>query len=165
MLITVHPEQVASAALSVVDTLIVVGEVPRDTVRRFCAVEKLPMPNIPNERPENTVLLWRCRDGSAPEFVSPSRAQMERRRHIRKYAEGELPPDRSFYFRGPDRKLNLRAQNLILFVQLAEGVDDETWCFHWKNGDYRLAAAGHQDDDLADSCRLEKDKTRRRRKA
>jgi hypothetical protein len=36
----------------------------------------------------------------------------------------------SFYFRGPDDKLKLRAQNLAVFVQLAEGVDDETWLFH-----------------------------------
>ena len=54
----------------------------------------------------------------------------ERRRHRRKYAEGELPPERSFYFRGPEGKLNLRAQNLMLFLQIADGVDDETWKHH-----------------------------------
>jgi hypothetical protein len=26
--------------------------------------------------------------------------------------------------------MNLRAQNLVLFTQLAEGVDDETWTYH-----------------------------------
>jgi hypothetical protein len=56
----------------------------------------------------------------------------------RKYAEGELPPERSFYFRGPEGKLNLRAQNLFLFLQLADGVDDETWTHHLKQGDYSL---------------------------
>jgi hypothetical protein len=66
--------------------------------------------------------------------VAPGKT--ERRRHSRKYAEGELPPERSFYFRGPDGKLNLRAQNLILFLQLADGVDDETWAFHLRQGDY-----------------------------
>ena len=60
----------------------------------------------------------------------------ERQRHRRKYAEGELPPERSFYFRGPDGKLNLRAQNLIMFRQLAEGIDDETWLHHLRQGDY-----------------------------
>jgi hypothetical protein len=44
--------------------------------------------------------------------------------------------DRSFYFRGPDRKLNLRAQNMVLFMQLADGVDDETWAYHLRQGDY-----------------------------
>ena len=44
--------------------------------------------------------------------------------------------DRSFYFRGPDGRLNLKAQNLVLFVQIAEGLDEETWSFHLQNGDY-----------------------------
>jgi hypothetical protein len=65
--------------------------------------------------------------------VEPGRA--ERRRHLRKYAEGELPEDRSFYFRGPENKLNLRAHNLILFMDLADGVDDETWLFHLRQGE------------------------------
>ena len=60
----------------------------------------------------------------------------ERRRHLRKYAEGELGEDKSFYFRGRERKLNLRAQNLQLFLQLADGVDDETWSYHLREGHY-----------------------------
>lgn len=43
--------------------------------------------------------------------------------------------DKSFYFRGPDRRLNLRAQNLGLFMQMAEGVDDDTWTHHLKEHD------------------------------
>jgi hypothetical protein len=59
----------------------------------------------------------------------------ERRRHRRKYADGELPPERSFYFRGVDGKLNLRAQNLRIFLQVADGVDETTWRHHLDNGD------------------------------
>src|SRR5262249_54549565 len=66
--------------------------------------------------------------------MTPSKA--ERRRHIRKYAEGELPQERSFYFRGPEQKLNLRCQNLILFLQTGDGVDDDTWLYHLRRGDY-----------------------------
>jgi hypothetical protein len=47
-----------------------------------------------------------------------------------------LGEDHSFYFRGPDNQLNLRAQNLMLFVQIADGVDDRTWMHHLKQGDY-----------------------------
>jgi hypothetical protein len=32
--------------------------------------------------------------------------------------------------------LNLRAQNLILFMQIADGVDDATWLHHLRQGDY-----------------------------
>jgi hypothetical protein len=63
-------------------------------------------------------------------------AAEEARRHKRKYAGGELPPDRSFYFKGPQGKLNLRAQNLNMFIQLAEGVDEDTWLYHLRGGDY-----------------------------
>jgi hypothetical protein len=49
---------------------------------------------------------------------------------------GELPPDQSFYFKGPEGKLNLRAQNLNTFIQLAEGVDDDTWFYHLRQRDY-----------------------------
>jgi hypothetical protein len=61
---------------------------------------------------------------------------VERRRHIRKYADGEIQPERSFYFRGPQGALNLRAQNLMSFLQIGDGVDDETWRFHLRSGDY-----------------------------
>jgi hypothetical protein len=55
---------------------------------------------------------------------------------VRKYAEGELPEHRSFYFRGPEGKLNLRVQNLNMFIQIAEGVDDETWLYHLRRCEY-----------------------------
>jgi hydroxymethylpyrimidine pyrophosphatase-like HAD family hydrolase len=63
-----------------------------------------------------------------------SRRRSQHRRHLRKYTEGELPPDRSFFFRGPTASLNLRAANLVRFVELAEGVDEATWAFHLERG-------------------------------
>ena len=72
------------------------------------------------------------------------------RRHLRKYTEGELPPDRSFYFRGPAGALNLRASNLVRFVELAEGVDEPTWAWHLGQQDYSSWARQQiKDDDLA----------------
>jgi hypothetical protein len=74
----------------------------------------------------------------------------ERTRHSRKYVEGNLGASRSFYFRGPDAKLNLRAHNLLLFMQLGDGVDDDTWEFHRRNGDYsRWFRDEVKDDHLA----------------
>ena len=60
----------------------------------------------------------------------------ERLRHRRKYAEGTLGPDKSFYFTGAERKLRLRAQNLAVFTQIAEGIDEDTWLYHLRRGDY-----------------------------
>jgi len=77
--------------------------------------------------------------------------EVEHRRHLRKYTEGELPADRSFYFRGPDAKLNLRAANLARFVELADGVDEATWDHHLRAGDYsRWLREMIKDGDLAD---------------
>jgi hypothetical protein len=76
-------------------------------------------------------------------------------RHGRKYAAGELTPDRSFYFRGPENKLNLRAPNVITFVHLLEGVDDETWLYHLHRGEYsRWFRDNIKNDELAEAAAL-----------
>ncbi|MFC0407250.1 hypothetical protein [Roseomonas elaeocarpi] len=73
-----------------------------------------------------------------------------RRRHRRKYAQGHLGEDTSFFFRGPDAKLNLRAHNLTLFVQMGEGLDEETWQHHRQQGDYsRWLRDCVKDEELA----------------
>src|SRR5262249_56128918 len=104
-------------------------------------------------------LFWdrRTRQLRLVSTIEPCR---DRQRHRRKYAEGELGEGESFYFRGPDGALNLRAQNLILFVQLAEGVDDRTWTHHLRAGDYsRWLREQVKDDELADEVsNIERDK-------
>ena len=80
--------------------------------------------------------------------------QVERDRHKRKYAEGQLEEERVFYFRGPRNKLHLRAQNLSIFVQIAEGIDDATWLFHLRRGDYSdWLRTAVKDESLADDVR------------
>jgi hypothetical protein len=82
--------------------------------------------------------------------VKAYRPEQTRRRHTRKYAEGDLGPEGSFYFSGPLGRLNLRAQNLQLFVQIGEGVDDETWEHHRGRRDYsRWFRDVIHDEDLA----------------
>src|SRR5204863_357016 len=81
-------------------------------------------------------LLRRPGGRRTPFAVRAEPGRSERRRHTRKYAQGLLIPERSFYFRGPEGKLNLRAHNLVLFLELAGGVDDETWLYHLRRGDY-----------------------------
>ncbi|MDZ4683624.1 MAG: HAD hydrolase family protein [Planctomycetaceae bacterium] len=135
--ITVHPDQVHPAVLSSVGTVIAVGANPQDTIGLFCQSQNERPPRIKQSELESGhVLVWPRHAGQPPTRVRVAPNTVERRRHIRKYSEGELPPDRSFYFQGPEKKLNLRAQNLILFLQLAEGVDDDTWLHHLKQGDY-----------------------------
>ena len=84
---------------------------------------------------EEIVLAWLTPEPHATRFRAGKR-RVQHRRHIRKYTEGELPPERSFYFRGPEKALNLRAVNLTRFVELATGVDDGTWTHHLREREY-----------------------------
>ena len=59
----------------------------------------------------------------------------------------------SFYFRGPEKRHNLKAHNLNIFAQIAEGIDDETWLFHLRRGDYsRWFRDAVKDPYLADQA-------------
>jgi hypothetical protein len=74
----------------------------------------------------------------------------ELRRHRRKYAEGRLGEDKSFYFRGPEEKLHLRAHNLVTFLDLSDGVDEETWEWHRRRREYsQWMRSALKDLDLA----------------
>jgi len=136
ILVTVHPAQVAPAILATIDVVIAVGARPEETFATFARAigEQAPRGMGEAELETGEVLVWWRREGRVARVrVTPARA--ERMRHVRKYAQGELG-DHSFYFRGPQGKLNLRAQNLVLFSQIAEGIDDETWMHHLRAGDY-----------------------------
>jgi HAD superfamily hydrolase (TIGR01484 family) len=137
LLITVHPDQVAASVLASVGTVLAVGETPKKTLSNFCQALHETPPKVPTTKlAAGEVLLWRRGTGEAAYRVQIAPCRTERRRHTRKYAEGELPCECCFYFRGPSGKLNLRAQNLFLFLQLAEGVDEETWLHHLRQHDY-----------------------------
>jgi len=154
LLITVHPDQVSRAVLSSVDLIIAIGSTPQETIRTFSATLSERTPSVPSIslEPGEAIGWWR-RPKSEPFWFRSIPPRMERRRHLRKYAEGELPPDRSFFFQGPEGQLNLRAQNLTLFMQLADGVDDATWIHHLRRGDYsRWFREMIKDDQLADEA-------------
>ncbi|WP_373527826.1 HAD-IIB family hydrolase [Nostoc sp.] len=151
ILITVHPDRVSAAALSLIDTLIAVGEDPEQTVKSFCKnlVQQPPSFDPPTLEPGEAVA-WFRRTAAEPFQFRIALPRIAHRRHLRHYAKGEMGADKSFYFRGSEGKLKLRAQNLVLFNQLAEGVDDATWLYHLRRGDYsRWFREAIKDEDLA----------------
>jgi len=135
--VTVHPGSIAPAILGTIDTLLAVGGRPASTVLELCQAtgRAPPAMAVPDQLPPGFALSWKvgCAGTQVIRVTPPRR---ERTRHSRKYACGNLGNARSFYFRGPEAKLNLKAHNLLLFVQLGEGVDDDTWQYHRHNGDY-----------------------------
>jgi HAD superfamily hydrolase (TIGR01484 family) len=159
MLITVHPEHVANAALQAVHRVVAIGGSPDESIRQLTAKLGVEAPPIePGPLPQGEAVTWLLGTRAA-ERMRTILPKVEHRRHVRKYAEGELGPERSFYFEGPERKLHLRAQNLQLFVQTAYGVDDETWLHHLRRGDYsRWFREAIKDDALAaEAARIEKE--------
>jgi hypothetical protein len=159
--VTVHPDRLAWPVLATINTVIAVGEEPARTIRELCDVREIEAPSmIPDDRklPAGQALYWGV---GAPEaiVVQVEPTKTEKTRHSRKYMEGNLGRDRAFYFRGAEGKLNLKAHNLQLFLHLADGVDDDTWLFHLRTGDYSSwLRAQVKDSDLADEIhRIEHD--------
>jgi hypothetical protein len=95
-------------------------------------------------------MYWKI--GDEPMEVTTQRPNTERTRHSRKYIEGNLGPERAFYFRGREGKLKLKAHNLMLFMHIADGVDDDTWSYHLERNEYSSwVRAQVKDSDLADA--------------
>jgi HAD superfamily hydrolase (TIGR01484 family) len=163
--ITVHPESVARPILDGVDLVLAVGEAPERTIEAYCEAVSQAPPGLPPGAGAlasgEALAWWRSQPGAGPVKVRTEPPRSEHHRHSRKYAEGDLGPDRSFRFRGPEGKLNLRAQNLLVFLQMADGVDDDTWRFHLERGDLsRWFRTGIKDEALADEAeRVEADRT------
>ena len=136
LFITVDPEHVHRGLLERVDLAIGVGGEALEKLAAFAkAVGRTPptadhLPEQPGQ-----ALIWQPGEPVASRLMMAA-GRSKRERHRKKYAQGELGPDRSFYFRGPEAKLNLRAQNLMVFNSLADGIDDDTWLHHLRLGHY-----------------------------
>jgi hydroxymethylpyrimidine pyrophosphatase-like HAD family hydrolase len=154
ILVTLQPSHLAATVLAEVDVVLAVGAAPEATLRDFAQARGIPAPPEQSDAsPAGEALIWQPASSTPPSRVCLALPRSERRRHRRKYAQGELLEGENFYFRGPQGRLNLRAQNLVVFLQLAEGVDDETWLYHLRRGDYsQWFRTCIKDGELADEA-------------
>ncbi|MDR2877364.1 MAG: HAD family hydrolase [Chromatiales bacterium] len=152
-LVTVHPRSLDPSALAAINIAIAVGSNAEQTLEELSAAFGRPVRPAPRPSPAKQgleMLVWFCRESEDAIRVRIEPPEAERRRHRRKYADGDLR-EKSFYFRGPQDRLKLRAQNLTLFLQIAEGVDADTWLHHLRQGDYsRWIRTAIKDEILAD---------------
>jgi HAD superfamily hydrolase (TIGR01484 family) len=158
--VTAHPDKVSRQLLESVDVVISLGTHAPSTLRVIGQTAGQTVPEtVPSDLEQGEALVWFRRMQQAPIRIKPAQSKEQHQRHRRKYAEGNLGEDISFYFRGPEGKLQLRAQNLSLFAQIAAGVDDETWLFHLRQGDYsHWFRQVIKDTDLAaEAEKIEKD--------
>ncbi|MFB4281877.1 MULTISPECIES: HAD hydrolase family protein [unclassified Nonomuraea] len=134
LMITVHPDAMSPSALRLVTSTVAVGKEPESTLAAFAGARGLEAPSL-HPSPDGDLALWH--DGTAEaRRLTLAPARIERTRHRRKYAAGTMAKDKSFYFTGPEERLRLRARNLHTFVELSEGVDDDTWMHHLRRCDY-----------------------------
>lgn len=161
ILITVHPDSISTDALRLLTAIIAVGPKAKNVIKTFCHETGIEAPkNIPLPK-EDRVLFWRLNTSKKPIPVKAIKPRQSLKRHSRKYAEGHLDEAGSFYFRGPDKAMNLRAHNLMVFVQIAEGIDDRTWEHHLRASDYsRWFRRQIRDKELArEATEAEEDET------
>ena len=151
ILVTVHPDHVAPAILAPIDIVVAIGHSPEQTLEKFARVTgqtiRCPVDLVYQA---DRVVVWFDAHGQAPFAMQAQPGRVEWIRHRRKYAEGNLRWH-SFYFRGPDNRHNLKAQNLVIFCQIAQGIDESTWMYHLSRGDYsRWFRHAIKDEHLAD---------------
>jgi hydroxymethylpyrimidine pyrophosphatase-like HAD family hydrolase len=151
LLVTVQVGALLPAVLKSMTGIIATGPSPELTIRQFSSAIGAPGPAYSPYPPKTgEASIWLVRETSSLVSVHVQPASRNVRRHKRKYAEGRLEPDRSFFFTGPEGKLNLRAYNLAMFIQMAEGVDVETWLHHLRQGEYsKWIREAIKDEDLA----------------
>ncbi|KRB32633.1 HAD-IIB family hydrolase [Mesorhizobium sp. Root172] len=160
VLITVHPEAISTDALRLVTAIIALGPKAKDVIKVFCSETDIDPPKDMASPKGERVLFWRPRKRKKIAKVKVIEPRQSLKRHSRKYAEGQLDEAGSFYFHGPDDAMNLRAHNLMIFAQIAEGIDDKTWEFHLRAGDYSKWFRNQiRDKDLArETAEAENDK-------
>ncbi|MBK7080261.1 MAG: HAD family hydrolase [Betaproteobacteria bacterium] len=136
LLVTVHPEHLPPAILAMMDVVIAVGRAPDRTLRRFAEATGIPLRwDAGTSAGPGQIVVWFVRNPGPPMVVRSIAPTRDRIRHRRKYAAGDMRY-RSFYFRGPGNRHNLKAQNLAIFSQIADGIDEDTWLYHLHRGDY-----------------------------
>jgi HAD superfamily hydrolase (TIGR01484 family) len=149
LLITVHPEHLASEALQAMNVVLAVDPVPSETLDAFAGRTGRDHPETPQVTlGVGEAVVWDIRGGMPPVQFHAATCRSRHLRHRRKYAEGDMGWERSFYFTGPANRQYARAHNLIAFMAIGDDVDDETWIYHARRGDYsrwiRDAIGDHQ---------------------
>jgi hydroxymethylpyrimidine pyrophosphatase-like HAD family hydrolase/energy-coupling factor transporter ATP-binding protein EcfA2 len=153
-LITLHAEELAKEVLAQLNAVASTEMAAFDAAQRILGEAgvtgwQLPVSREPLAHGE--AVLATLGEGASVSRFRVARRRVAHRRHVRKYAEGELSPEQSFYFRGAQGQLNLRAANLSRFVELVEGVDAETWAYHLGRREYSSWIRSMiKDNELAD---------------
>jgi hypothetical protein len=148
--VTVRPSHLSAVVRERTDRVVVTGREASVTLEEFLESTFGPRPKPAQTPRVEGALHWHREHPDRADLIRLVSPTYERKRHRRKYAEGKLGPDKSFYFRGARDELNLRARNLQVFVELARGIDRGTWFYHLLRGDYSTwFSESIKDEDVA----------------
>ena len=149
ILITTSPETLSAATLSKVGMVITIGENPGYPIDQFCKVLGIAAPSDIPPLAEGEICIWDREDQAAVYTARYHPPRQLQQRHKKKYAQGDMGYN-SFVFTGRQGQLHLVANNLMLFVRLAEGIDTDTWLFHLRRQDFaNWFRTSVHDEDLA----------------
>jgi hypothetical protein len=151
LFISVSTEGINEAILNKTTLLISMGDDAANAMQHFSEFRGIPLTeNAVTPLQKGQAWVWDVEAGSEPVLINAGTPVHLQQRHKKKYAIGDMDYN-SFYFTGPECKLNLKAYNLMIFTQMASGIDEETWLFHLKRKDYSnwLRNSVH-DEELAD---------------
>ena len=160
MLISYSPDKMCSDIVNKVGMVITLGDNAAYPIEQFCKVRKIDPPkNIPTLQKGEACIYDLEAKNTKPFVIKVNEPQQMQQRHKRKYATGDMG-DNSFIFTGKAGKLKLKANNLVMFAHIAEGIDDATWKFHLHNGDYTnwFKDTVHDDELAGISEEAEKEK-------
>jgi len=150
--VTTQPLLLCPDLLRRVNTALLMGDAPEEAMRSFATLTDAPI-GLPDHLifQKGDLLVWQQGQTRA-RLVRGDMPVRRLMRHKRKYAAGDMR-ENSFYFTGPGHRLNLKANNLMLFIQMAAGIDDETWLFHLQRHDYsKWFRYAVKDEDLASAA-------------
>lgn len=137
MIVTIDPHEISQKVLQGIDLTLAVGGDPATNLQRFAnAIHQELLEGDCTSLRWGEALAWFRHQYGPPRVVRIATSPVAQQRHLRKYSAGDVGAERSFYFTGPKGQFNIKCQNLFLFMQIGEGIDDETWLYHLNKGDY-----------------------------
>lgn len=134
--VTLYPEMLDAEILKTVRSVLAFGASPAHFLEAFATITDIPLPPVLPVPAQDELLFWQPHSGKPPTLVHPLPPRQHHRRHIGKYAAGDVGAWHSFYFRGSDNRINRPARNLYDFIDVSDTVDDATWLHHLRAGDY-----------------------------
>lgn len=153
--VTMYPEALDANVLKEVSAVLAFGESPAAFLSSFANITGTALPpSLPTLR-RGEMIYWHLKGGLAPIVVHPLPPKQHHRRHVGKYATGDVGSWRSFYFRGEGDQVSLVARNLYDFIEMAESIDDATWDYHLRAGQFSAWFHGViRDEGLARDARV-----------